>query len=100
MTRIGATRARQLALTGARFDGRGALHYGLVHDVFEEDAQLQTQLTQTLTSLSRRRPRGTDCHQATHALGRSTSLDPLDRAASGFAHAATEGEGMAGMMVL
>ncbi|MEC7752091.1 MAG: enoyl-CoA hydratase/isomerase family protein [Myxococcota bacterium] len=99
VTRIGATRARQLALTGARFDGRGALQYGLVHDVFEEDAQLQTQLTQTLTSLSKCAP---EARIATKQLMLSVgapSLDPiLDRAALGFAHAATEGEGMAGMM--
>jgi isohexenylglutaconyl-CoA hydratase len=46
--RIGLTQARRLCLTGAQFRGREALALGLVHECFDDEAQLQTRLDETL----------------------------------------------------
>ncbi|MBM65332.1 MAG: enoyl-CoA hydratase [Myxococcales bacterium] len=99
VTRLGAARARHLALTGARFDGRTALRYGLVHDIFEDETSLQAQLTQTLTYLSKCAPEARAAtKQLILSVGEAPLSQVLDQAALGFAHAAREGEGMAGMM--
>jgi len=37
ISRIGLTRARQLMLTGGRFDAQAALNYGVIHEVHEPD---------------------------------------------------------------
>ena len=99
VARLGAPRTRQLALTGARFGAQEALAYGLVHQCLDDEAALNEHLTQTLTTLSRCAP---EARRATKQLILSaTHADRdqvLDHAALGFAHAAREGEGMAGMM--
>lgn len=99
VTRIGLTRTRQLALTGARFGAQDALTYGLVNEVCDDEETLQRSLTQTLTYISKCAP---SARAATKELilsvGRFEPSRLLDKASLGFAHAAKEGEGMAGMM--
>jgi isohexenylglutaconyl-CoA hydratase len=99
VTRIGLTRARQLALTGARFDAQTALSYGLIHELCDDEAALKRQLTQTLEYISKCAP---SARAATKELilsvGNFELPRLLDKASLGFAHAARDGEGMAGMM--
>lgn len=51
--RIGVTRARCLALTGARFDGTEALRQGIVHQLADSDDALAAQLQQVLAEIGR-----------------------------------------------
>ena len=99
VTRIGLTQTRRLALTGARFDADAALSYGLIHELCPDEKTLNEYLTQTLTYISKCAP---EARAATKALLLSVDQlelsDLLDRASLGFAHAARDGEGMAGMM--
>ena len=99
VTRVGRTRARQLALTGARFDAQAALGYGLIHELCEDEAELNEQLGQTLTYISKCAPQA---RAATKELILSVGNEPLtrllDQASLGFAHCARDGEGMSGMM--
>lgn len=46
--RIGLTQARKLCLTGAQFRGAEAQRLGLVHEVFNDEADLQSRLAATL----------------------------------------------------
>lgn len=97
--RIGLTQSRRLALTGARFDAETALSYGLIHELCSDEVTLNEYLTQTLTYISKCAP---EARAATKALLLSVDQrelpDLLNRASLGFAHAARDGEGMAGMM--
>ena len=99
VTRVGITRARQLALTGARFDAQTALSYGLIHELCDDETHLKQELVQTLTYISKCAP---SARAATKELilsvGDLELTRLLDKASLGFAHAAQEGEGMAGMM--
>ena len=99
VTRIGLTQARRLALTGARFDAETALSYGLIHEMCADETDLNEHLTQTLTYISKCAP---EARAATKSLLLSVDTlelsELLDRASLGFAHAARDGEGMAGMM--
>ena len=99
VARLGTTRTRQLALSGARFGAQEALSYGLVHHCLDDEAALNDHLTQTLKTLSKCAP---EARRATKQLilcvAHADRDQVLDQAALGFAHAAREGEGMAGMM--
>ncbi len=99
VARVGSMRARQLALTGARFDAEAARSYGLVHACFANETELNQHLSQTLVNISNCAP---EARRATKELilsaGNPDRAQLLDHAALGFAHAVREGEGMAGMM--
>lgn len=84
--RIGLTQARRLCLTSAQFNGDAALRYGLVHEVFADEAELNTLLADTLNQVLR-------CAPAANARTKAILLsvghtDPdavLDDAAAHFA---------------
>ena len=84
--RIGLTQARRLCLTSAQFNGDAALRYGLVHEVFADEAALNTLLADTLNQVLR-------CGPAANARTKQIllsvgQLDPdavLDSAAAHFA---------------
>lgn len=96
--RVGLTQARRLALTGARFDGRKAAHWGLVHEVATA-AELDTLLAETLDALRHCAPAA---NRATKALLLKTLVQPLDQvldqAAADFAAAVTGDEGAEGTL--
>jgi isohexenylglutaconyl-CoA hydratase len=46
--RVGLTQARRLCLTGAQFSGADALRYGLVHETFADEVELQNKLDTAL----------------------------------------------------
>lgn len=99
VTRVGITRARQLALTGARFDAEAALSYGLIHELCEDEDALKHALTQTLTYISKCAPSArASTKELILSAGDLELSRLLDKASLGFAHAAKDGEGMAGMM--
>lgn len=96
--RIGLTRARKLALTGARFNGEQALTLGLVHDVVPVEQFDQT-LADTLEQIKRCAPLA---NQATKKLlmdvGKKTMKQVLDDAADAFSQAVTGPEGTEGTL--
>ena len=99
VTRVGLTQARRLALTGRRFKAREALSLGIVHEVCEDEEALSRALEETLTAISACAPQARIATKALLHEVVAQDLDAtLDRAALGFAHAARNGEGMAGMM--
>ena len=97
--RIGITRTRHLALTGARFNADRALAYGLIHELCADETELSTRITEILSSISRCAPQA---RVATKELVLSVAeievSQYLDDAALGFSTAIRDGEGMAGMM--
>lgn len=97
--RIGLTQARRLALLGLRFNGEAALTYGVVHQVAQDDAELEQQLAETIQLIKRAAPLAS---RATKALLHRTLNEPLtvllDDAAQQFAQAVGGAEGQEGTM--
>lgn len=97
--RIGLTQARRLALLGLRFNGEAALTYGVVHQVAQNDAELEQQLAETIQLIKRAAPLAS---RATKVLLHRTLNEPLtvllDDAAQQFAQAVSGAEGQEGTM--
>lgn len=97
--RIGLTQARRLALLGLRFNGEAALTYGVVHQVAQNDTELEQQLAETIQLIKRAAPLAS---RATKALLHRTLNEPLtvllDDAAQQFAQAVGGTEGQEGTM--
>jgi isohexenylglutaconyl-CoA hydratase len=97
VTRIGLTQARRLALTGAQFRGRDALRYGVVHEVFENEAALSALLDAELGTVRQCAPGANAMTKAiVMRVGKDDMDTVLDSAATQFAMAvrgteATEG---------
>lgn len=99
VSRLGITRTRQLALTGARFDAKAALSYGLIHELYDHEDLLNESLTQTLTYISKCAPSARKTtKELILSVGELELSELLDQASLGFAYAARDGEGMQGMM--
>lgn len=98
--RVGLTQARRLALLGARFDGSKALQFGVVHEVAENEKQLEQLIEITLEQILRAAPLASRATKA--LLHRASSNEALslllDDAAAQFAHAVNSAEGMEGTM--
>lgn len=96
--RIGLTRARKLALTGARFNGEAALALDLVHEVVAPD-QFESKVDEILAQVKRCAPLA---NRATKKLLMDVGVKPmaqvLDEAADAFSEAVTGAEGMEGTM--
>lgn len=97
--RIGLTQARRLALSAARFDGRAALHLGLVH-FSEADADgLGQRLEECLEQVRRCAPGANAATKALLLASETQALGPLlDSAARQFAEAVTGAEGVEGTL--
>lgn len=97
--RIGLTQARRLALLGLRFDGHTALNLGVIHQLAQNDAELDMQLIETIQQIKRAAPLAS---RATKALLHRTLNEPLtqllDDAAQQFAQAVGGAEGQEGTM--
>ncbi len=97
--RIGLTRARALALTGARFNGRTALQYGLVHETADTPQALDAAVQETLERIRRCAP---GANRVTKALLLGTLERPLDEllddAARAFSSAIQGEEGQEGTL--
>ncbi|MCH7314605.1 enoyl-CoA hydratase-related protein [Acinetobacter sp. ANC 3882] len=97
--RIGLTQARRLALLGLRFDGHTALNLGVIHQLAQNDAELEQQLAETIQQIKRAAPLAS---RATKALLHRTLNEPLtsllDDAAQQFAQAVGGAEGQEGTM--
>lgn len=97
--RVGLTQARRLALLGNRFDGNTALKLGVVHEVVEHEAALQSSLNSIITQIKRTAPQAS---RITKALLHRSLSEPLtavlDDAAQLFAHAVSSAEGMEGTL--
>lgn len=97
--RVGLTQARRLALLGLRFDGKTALDLGVVHQVAQDDVELEQQLTEIIQQIKRAAPLAS---RNTKALLHRTLNEPLgqllDDAAQQFAQAVGGAEGQEGTM--
>jgi len=97
--RIGLTQARRLALLGLRFDGKTAVDLGVVHQVAQDDVELEQQLTEIIQQIKRAAPLAS---RITKALLHRTLNEPLeqllDDAAQQFAQAVGGAEGQEGTM--
>lgn len=97
--RIGLTQARRLALLGITVDAHEARALGLVHQVAEGDAELDTQLQQVLARVRRCAPDATARTKALlHRVGQEPMADLLDDAAALFAQAMRGPEGAEGTL--
>lgn len=97
--RIGLTQARRLALLGTRFDGQTALKVGVVHEVVDNQKDLEILLIETIQQIKRAAPQAS---RVTKALLHRTLNEPLnsllDDAAQQFANAVGGEEGLEGTM--
>jgi isohexenylglutaconyl-CoA hydratase len=96
--RIGVARARRLALTGVRFDGREAARIGLVDIVCDDRDALETTLASLIADVNRCAPKAS---AATKRLLLASVITPrerlLDEAADAFAQALRGTEGREGV---
>lgn len=96
--RVGLSRARQLTLTAARFDGRAAEKFGLVHKVADDGPHLEALARAALKDMERCAP---DANAATKALLLAAPGLPPERmtdvAAETFADALLGEEGREGV---
>ena len=97
--RIGLTQARRLALLGSRFEGQTALKVGVVHEVVDNQKDLEILLVETIQQIKRTAPQAS---RVTKALLHRTLNEPLnsllDDAAQQFAKAVGGEEGLEGTM--
>jgi isohexenylglutaconyl-CoA hydratase len=97
--RVGLTHARRLALLGGRFNGEKALQVGVVHEVAENNMELEKLIETVLEQIKRTAPLAS---RATKALLHRSLAEPLntllDVAAVQFAEAVNSAEGMEGTM--
>lgn len=97
--RIGLTQARRLALTGLRFKGEEARRLGIVHDVADNESELEEALENTLNAVRRCAPHA---NRVTKALvlkvGHEAMDTLLDQAAEDFAAAVNGEEGQEGTL--
>lgn len=97
--RIGLTQARRLALLGLRFNGEAALKFGVVHEVAQDDTELEQQLAETIQLIKRAAPLASRATKALlHRTLNESLTELLDDAAQQFAQAVGGTEGQEGTM--
>lgn len=96
--RIGITRARQIALTGARFDGRYAHEIGIVQFLCDTTEELEAKVAEVLKNINRCAP---GANAETKKIMIDSLTDPLvtvlDYAADSFARQLRGPEGKEGV---
>ena len=98
VSRLGLSKARRLALTGASLNAEEALAIGLV-DFCVEPEGLDALLSQQLEAILRCAPKASAItKQILLDVGKTDHETLLDQAAQSFAHCARGAEGMEGMM--
>lgn len=96
--RVGLTQARRLMLTGARFQGEEAVHYGIGHILAEDAADLEAKCAGVLEEIALCAP---GANAVTKGIVFETTRRPrpeaLDFAARGFAACMLSDEGREGV---
>jgi isohexenylglutaconyl-CoA hydratase len=96
--RVGVARARRLALTGVRFDGREAARIGLVDIVCDDPEALDASLAKLLADINRCAPKASAATKRLLLASVTTPRDRLlDEAAEAFAQALRGEEGREGV---
>lgn len=99
LERLGYSQAKRLAVTGGSLDGAEAARVGLVHEVFEDTADLDAALAKNVGQILRCAPGALAATKALVAKARFTPPEELvDHAAEVFSAAARGPEGMEGVM--
>ena len=96
--RVGLTQARRLMLTGARFKGEEAVHYGIGHILAEDSVDMEAKCAEVLAQIAL-------CAPGANAITKSIVFeatrrprsDALDFAARGFAACMLSDEGREGV---
>ncbi len=95
--RIGLAQARRLGVCGGRFGGEEARRLGIVHEVFDDEAQLQDLLSHTIGQIRRCAPGANAVtKQIMLSVGRMDMDDILDWGAKKFSEAIVSDEGVEG----
>lgn len=96
--RIGLTLARRLAVTGARFDGTKAEHYGIVSLAEADPDRFEALITETINSMLRCAPEAiAETKRLLHrAVGATPRAEMLDLAADSFVASVRGPEGREG----
>jgi isohexenylglutaconyl-CoA hydratase len=96
--RVGLTQARRLMLTGARFQGEEAVHYGIGHILAEDTADMEARCAEVLAQIALCAP---GANAVTKHIVFETTRRPrpeaLDFAAAGFARCMLSDEGREGV---
>ena len=96
--RVGLTQARRLMLTGARFQGEEAVHYGIGHILAEDAADLEAKCQEVLEQIALCAP---GANAVTKGIVFETTRRPraeaLDFASRGFAECMLSEEGREGV---
>ncbi len=96
--RVGLTRARRLAVTGATIDGRAAREIGLVHESHADVAALEAAAERAIRQIERCAPEAVAAtKELLHAVGAAEHEAVLDRAAREFARLARSSEAREGL---
>ncbi len=96
--RVGLTRARRLAVTGATIDGRSAREIGLVHESHADVADLEAAAEKVIGEIERCAPEAVAAtKELLHAVGAAEHEALLDRAAREFARLARSAEAREGL---
>ncbi len=98
VARIGAAAARELFLTGARFDARRALAIGLVNRVEPDEAALDAAVAETVEALLQGAPEAqAACKQLARTVGGLARQEAFEQTASLIARLRAAPEGQEGM---
>ncbi len=96
--RVGLTRARRLAVTGATIDGRAACEIGLVHESHADVEALEAAAEKVIGQIERCAPEAVAAtKELLHAVGAAEHEALLDRAAREFARLARSAEAREGL---
>jgi len=96
--RVGLTQARRLMLTGARFKGQEAVHYGIGHLLAEDTADLEAKCAEVLEQIAQCAPTANAMTKSiVFETTRQPRPDALDFAARGFASCMLSDEGREGV---
>ena len=99
VNRIGLTQARRLALLGLRVKGDVAKDLGIVHEVAEDDADLEAKLEQTLKQIKKSAPKANIVtKKIILSVGNKELETLLDDAAKDFSAAVQGEEGAEGTL--
>jgi len=96
--RVGLTHARRLMLTGARFKGEEAVHYGVGHILAEDAADMEAKCQEVLEQISLCAPGANAVTKSiVFEASRRERADALDFASRGFARCMLSDEGREGI---
>lgn len=96
--RVGLTQARRLMLTGARFKGEEAVHYGIGHLLAEDAQDMEQKCSDVLAQISLCAPVANAVTKSiVFEATRSPRAQALDFAARGFARCMLSDEGREGV---